>query len=43
MPQPDVSVKPGATNVDGAYLMYNEYIAYDVAQIKLRYLLRVKM
>ncbi|KAL7934054.1 poly polymerase catalytic domain-containing protein [Trichoderma chlorosporum] len=40
---PDVSHKPCATNVNGAYLMYNEYICYDVAQVKLRYLLRVQM
>jgi len=41
---PDVvSVKPGPTNEDGAYLQYNEYIVYDVAQIKLRYLFRVSM
>jgi poly [ADP-ribose] polymerase len=40
---PDVSNVPGNTNVPGAYLMYNEYIAYDVAQVRLRYLLRVRM
>ncbi|KNG46006.1 poly polymerase 2 ADP-ribosyltransferase 2 [Stemphylium lycopersici] len=40
---PDVSTRPGATNVPNAYLQYNEYIAYDVAQVKLRYLLRVRM
>jgi poly [ADP-ribose] polymerase len=40
---PDVSVIPGDTNVDRAYLQYNEYIAYDVAQVRLRYLLRVRM
>ncbi|KAF1943928.1 PARP-domain-containing protein [Clathrospora elynae] len=40
---PDISTPPGATNVHGAYLQYNEYIAYDVAQVKLRYLLRVRM
>ncbi|KAK5953744.1 hypothetical protein OHC33_005013 [Knufia fluminis] len=41
---PDVvSKKPGPTNEQGAYLQYNEYIAYDVAQIKLRYLFRVSM
>lgn len=27
----------------GGYLQYNEYIVYDVAQIRLRYLLRVGM
>ncbi|CAN9147211.1 unnamed protein product [Alternaria alternata] len=40
---PDVSTPPGSTNVPNAYLQYNEYIAYDVAQVKLRYLLRVQM
>ncbi|KAF1998535.1 PARP-domain-containing protein [Amniculicola lignicola CBS 123094] len=40
---PDVSTKPGDTNVPGAYLYYNEYIAYDISQVRLRYLLRIKM
>lgn len=40
---PDVSVKPGDTKVPNAYLLYNEFITYDVAQVKLRYLFRVKM
>ncbi|KAJ9652795.1 hypothetical protein H2198_007977 [Neophaeococcomyces mojaviensis] len=41
---PDVvSVDPGPTGEAGAYLQYNEYIVYDVAQIKLRYLFRVAM
>ncbi|CAK3869542.1 Poly [ADP-ribose] polymerase 2 [Lecanosticta acicola] len=40
---PDTTKAPGATNVPGAFLLYNEYIAYDVAQVRLRYLLRVKM
>ncbi|KAF4453009.1 poly ADP-ribose polymerase [Fusarium austroafricanum] len=40
---PDPKVKPGDTNVSGAGLYYNEYICYDVAQVKLRYLLRVKI
>ncbi|KAH6644488.1 poly polymerase catalytic domain-containing protein [Boeremia exigua] len=40
---PDVKVTPGDTNVSGAYLQYNEYITYDVAQVRLRYLLRVRM
>ncbi|MCJ1433535.1 hypothetical protein MMC27_002898 [Xylographa pallens] len=40
---PDTTRPPGPTGVDGAGLYYNEYIAYDVAQIRLRYLLRVKM
>jgi poly [ADP-ribose] polymerase 2/3/4 len=37
------AAKAGPTNVDGAYLLYNEYIVYDIAQIRLRYLLRVTM
>lgn len=41
--QPDVKVKPGNTGVTNAYLQYNEYIAYDVAQVRLRYLFRVRM
>lgn len=41
--QPDTSNQPGATNVNNAYLMYNEFICYNVAQVRLRYLLRVKM
>ncbi|KLU91359.1 polymerase 2 ADP-ribosyltransferase 2 [Magnaporthiopsis poae ATCC 64411] len=40
---PDTSVKPGATKIPGAYLQYNEFIVYDVSQVRLRYLLRVKM
>ncbi|KAF1364362.1 PARP-domain-containing protein [Lizonia empirigonia] len=40
---PDVAIELGDTNVDGAYLQYNEYIAYDVAQVRLRYLLRARM
>ncbi|RGP59565.1 poly adp-ribose polymerase [Fusarium longipes] len=40
---PDPNVKPGDTNIPNAGLYYNEYICYDVAQIKLRYLLRVKI
>ncbi|KAL1839107.1 hypothetical protein VTJ49DRAFT_1875 [Mycothermus thermophilus] len=40
---PDTSVTPGNTNVDGAYLYYNEYIAYDVSQVRLRYLFRIKI
>lgn len=43
LPQPDTNTKPGPTNVQGAGLFYNEYIAYDIAQVKMRYLLRVKM
>ncbi|KAH6660279.1 poly polymerase catalytic domain-containing protein [Truncatella angustata] len=40
---PDTAVKPGNTGVPNAYLQYNEYIAYDVAQVRLRYLFRVRM
>jgi len=41
---PDVMAKPpGDTKEHGAYLQYNEFIVYDVAQIKLRYLFRVTM
>ena len=40
---PDVSNKPGNTGVSGAILEYNEYIAYDISQIRMRYLFRVKM
>ncbi|KAL6707497.1 hypothetical protein ACN47E_004067 [Coniothyrium glycines] len=40
---PDVSTPPGPTSVQNASLLYNEYITYDVAQVRLRYLLRVQM
>lgn len=41
---PDVvSAAPGPSTMGHAYLLYNEYIVYDVSQIKLRYLLRVQM
>ncbi|KAI9837348.1 MAG: hypothetical protein M1819_000422 [Sarea resinae] len=40
---PDTTNPLDPTGVDGASLWYNEYIIYDVAQIKLRYLFRVKM
>ncbi|KAK3370682.1 poly-ribose polymerase-like protein [Podospora didyma] len=40
---PDTTVLPGDTKVPDAGLYYNEYIAYDVAQVRLRYLFRVKM
>ncbi|KAG1757989.1 poly polymerase catalytic domain-containing protein [Suillus lakei] len=39
MPKGEVS----NVNPPGAYLMYNEYIVYDPSQIRLRYLLMVKM
>ncbi len=41
--QPDTSVTPGDTNVKDASLWYNEYICYDVSQVRMRYLLRVRM
>lgn len=41
---PDVKSKPpGPTNETQAYLQYNEFIVYDVAQIRLRYLLQVEI
>lgn len=40
---PDTSKPPGDSKVDGAYLQYNEYICYDVAQICLRYLFRIEI
>jgi poly [ADP-ribose] polymerase 2/3/4 len=41
---PDTSSKlPGSTGVVGGGLLYNEYITYDVSQVRLRYLFRVKM
>ncbi|KAF2770554.1 PARP-domain-containing protein [Teratosphaeria nubilosa] len=46
---PDTAQPPVDTGVSGygshgyAPLMYNEYICYNVAQVRLRYLLRVRM
>ncbi|KAF2788790.1 poly polymerase 2 ADP-ribosyltransferase 2 [Melanomma pulvis-pyrius CBS 109.77] len=40
---PDMTQLPTDTNVPNAYLRYNEYITYDIAQVRLRYLFRVKM
>ncbi|KAI1166566.1 PARP-domain-containing protein [Nemania serpens] len=40
---PDTTVKPGPTGYPNAYLQYNEYICYDISQVRLRYLLRVRM
>ncbi|KAI0484688.1 PARP-domain-containing protein [Xylariaceae sp. FL0804] len=45
---PDTTVKPGDTQVPNAGLFYNEYahipqICYDVSQVRLRYLLRIRM
>lgn len=41
--QPDPKGTPGRTDVLQASLLYNEYICYDVAQVQLRYLFRVKI
>ena len=41
--QPDTTTAPGETNYPNVGLYYNEYICYDVAQVRLRYLLRVNM
>ncbi|KAK3328628.1 poly-ribose polymerase-like protein [Cercophora scortea] len=43
MPDTTKPINHGNLNVPGAYLQYNEFIAYDVAQVRLRYLFRVKM
>ncbi|KAI1426440.1 PARP-domain-containing protein [Xylaria sp. FL1777] len=40
---PDTTVSPGPTNIPHASLYYNEYICYDISQVRLRYLLRVRM
>ncbi|KAI1633372.1 poly polymerase catalytic domain-containing protein [Biscogniauxia mediterranea] len=40
---PDTTTMPGDTNVQNAHLLYNEYICYDVSQVRLRYLIRVRM
>ncbi|KAI3331669.1 PARP-domain-containing protein [Xylariaceae sp. AK1471] len=40
---PDTTMKPDLTGVPNAYLQYNEYICYDTSQVRLRYLLRVRM
>ncbi|TKA67869.1 hypothetical protein B0A55_08409 [Friedmanniomyces simplex] len=41
---PDPEQEPGdQTNHPNAYLQYNEYICYDVAQIRLRYLIRFQL
>lgn len=39
---PSSTVPPGLTGLSSS-LLYNEYICYDVAQIRLRYLFQVKM
>lgn len=38
-----VTVAPGQTDGEYRSLLYNEYIVYDIKQIRLRYLLRVNM
>jgi poly [ADP-ribose] polymerase 2/3/4 len=40
---PDVKELPGPSNETGLSLMYDEFIAYSVEQVQLRYLFRVKM
>ena len=40
---PDVATPPQRCDGAGRVLLYNEYIVYDVAQIRLRYLLRVEI
>ena len=40
---PDIKKKMGTSDQVGAHLLYNEYIVYDVAQIRQRYLLQVHM
>lgn len=39
---PSTNIPPGQTGVN-SHLLYNEFICYDVAQIRLRYLFQVKM
>jgi len=40
---PDGPVGDNKTLKQSGYLLYNEYIAYDVSQLRLRYLLKVSM
>ncbi|KAK2804111.1 hypothetical protein FQN50_006739 [Emmonsiellopsis sp. PD_5] len=40
---PDVSTAPKTNDQTDAWLQYNEYIVYDVAQIRVKYLLYVHM
>ncbi|KAL4810012.1 poly polymerase catalytic domain-containing protein [Aspergillus unguis] len=40
---PDMSSGTASQDIDSGYLQYNEYIVYDVAQIRLRYLFFVDM
>ena len=41
MPDPDKKPQH-QTHRDNLYLMYNEYIVYDEAQVRLRYMIRFK-
>lgn len=43
--QPDASKGIGENKAadPNGYLAYNEYICYDIAQVRLRYLFRVRM
>ena len=40
---PDVGMPFGSSNEMGAYLLYDEFICYDIAQVKLKYLIRTGM
>lgn len=40
---PDTVFKPCNQGYSNTRLLYNEFICYDVAQIRLRYLLRVRI
>ncbi|KAJ6438183.1 integral membrane family protein [Purpureocillium lavendulum] len=40
---PDPSATATGTNIPNTSLLYNEYICYDVAQVKLRYLFHVML
>ncbi|KAI0841052.1 PARP-domain-containing protein [Hypoxylon sp. FL0890] len=40
---PDTSVKYGLTGIPDAALLHNEYVVYNTAQVRLRYLFRVRM
>lgn len=42
MQQPDGKLGPNK-NHKGGYLQYNEYISYNVENLKIRYLLKVGM
>ena len=40
---PDISTAPGDSGEGDAWLQYDEFICYDIAQVKLRYLVRTAM